>query len=101
MDVPNRIAKSTAAGAPFGLTPKKYQSGEKDVTGVTRASAENGMITMAAPPMSLRGQTRPGRANRGTCHVRYTSESERPESQDLMSRRARRRHRFWALVGGT
>jgi hypothetical protein len=59
MDVPNRIAKSTAAGAPFGLTPKKYQSGEKDVTGVTRASAENGMITMAAPPMSLRGHFRP------------------------------------------
>ena len=33
MDDPNRIAKSKAAGALFGLTPKKYRSGEKDVTG--------------------------------------------------------------------
>jgi transposase len=33
MDDPNRIAKSKAAGALFGLTPKKYQSGEKDVAG--------------------------------------------------------------------
>jgi transposase len=33
-----RIAKSKAAGALFGLTPKKYQSGEKDLTGgITRA----------------------------------------------------------------
>jgi transposase len=36
-------AKSKAAGALFGLTPKKYQSGEKDVTGgITRAGDENG-----------------------------------------------------------
>src|SRR5262249_60523354 len=41
MDDPNRIAKSKAAGALFGLTPKKYQSGEKDVTGgVTRTGGE-------------------------------------------------------------
>src|SRR5262249_37803933 len=33
VDDPSRIAKSKAVGAPFGLTPKKYQSGEKDVTG--------------------------------------------------------------------
>ena len=40
-DDPNRIAKSKAAGALFGLTPKKYQSGEKDVTGgITRAGDE-------------------------------------------------------------
>src|ERR1700756_3406488 len=40
MDDPNRIAKSKAAGALFGLT-KKYQSGEKDVTGgITRAGDE-------------------------------------------------------------
>ena len=38
MDDPNRITKSKAAGALFGLTPRKYQSGEKDVTsGITRA----------------------------------------------------------------
>ena len=41
MDDPNRIAKSKAASALFGLTPKKYQSGEKDVTGgITRAGDE-------------------------------------------------------------
>jgi transposase len=41
MDDPNRLAKSKAAGALFGLTPKKYQSGEKDVTGgITRAGDE-------------------------------------------------------------
>jgi transposase len=41
MDDPNRIAKSKAAGALFGLTPKKYQPGEKDVTGgITRAGDE-------------------------------------------------------------
>jgi transposase len=41
MDDPNRIAKSKAAGALFGHTPKKYQSGEKDITGgITRAGDE-------------------------------------------------------------
>src|SRR5262249_50555899 len=33
VDDPSRIAKSKAVEALFGLTPKKYQSGEKDVTG--------------------------------------------------------------------
>ena len=41
MDDPSRITKSKAAGALFGLTPKKYQFGEKDVTGgITRAGDE-------------------------------------------------------------
>ena len=41
LDDPSRIAKSKAAGALFGLTPKKYQSGEKDVTGgITRTGDE-------------------------------------------------------------
>jgi transposase len=41
MDDPNRITKSKAAEALFGLTPRKYQSGEKDVTsGITRAGDE-------------------------------------------------------------
>jgi transposase len=38
MDDPSRIAKSKAAGALFGLTPKKYQSGKKDV--LTRTGDE-------------------------------------------------------------
>jgi transposase len=29
VDDPSRITKSTAVGALFGLTPKKYQSGER------------------------------------------------------------------------
>ena len=33
VDDPGRFTRSRALGAYFGLTPKKYQSGEKDVTG--------------------------------------------------------------------
>jgi transposase len=33
IDDPGRLRSSKAAGAHFGLTPKKYQSGETDVTG--------------------------------------------------------------------
>ncbi len=33
IDDPQRFAKSKAVGAHFGLTPRKYQSGETDITG--------------------------------------------------------------------
>ena len=33
IDEPTRFRSSKAVGAHFGLTPKKYQSGETDVTG--------------------------------------------------------------------
>ena len=33
VDDPSRFGKSSTVGAYFGLTPKKYQSGETDVTG--------------------------------------------------------------------
>ena len=33
VDDPGRFRRSRAVGAHFGLTPKKYQSGETDVTG--------------------------------------------------------------------
>jgi transposase len=33
VDRPERFARSRAVGAHFGLTPKKYQSGETDITG--------------------------------------------------------------------
>src|SRR3712207_6051328 len=33
VDDPGRFRSSKAAGAHFGLTPRKYQSGETDVTG--------------------------------------------------------------------
>src|SRR5262249_56491616 len=43
---PSRITKSKEVGALFGVTPKKYQSGEKDVTGgVTPAGGQNGRTT--------------------------------------------------------
>jgi transposase len=45
IDDPNRITKSKAAGALFGLTPRKYQSGEKDVTGgITRFAAADSAL---------------------------------------------------------
>jgi len=38
VDDPTRFRRSRAVGAHFGLTPKKYQSGETDVTGgISRA----------------------------------------------------------------
>src|SRR5262249_29206575 len=41
VDDPSRIRKSKGVGALFGLTPKKYQSGEKDITGgITRTGDE-------------------------------------------------------------
>ncbi len=33
VDAPERFTRSRAVGAHFGLTPKKYQSGETDITG--------------------------------------------------------------------
>ena len=33
VDAPERFARSKGASAHFGLTPRKYQSGETDVTG--------------------------------------------------------------------
>jgi transposase len=33
VDDPNRFARSRAVGAHFGLTPRRYQSGETDRTG--------------------------------------------------------------------
>src|SRR5262249_61827302 len=47
VDDPSRIGKSKAVGALFGLTPKKYQSGEKDVTGgITRTGDEKGRTAL-------------------------------------------------------
>ena len=33
VDAPERFARSKGVGAHFGLTPRKYQSGETDITG--------------------------------------------------------------------
>jgi transposase len=58
IDDPGRFRSSKAAGAHFGLTPKKYQSGETDVsgriskvgdTGVRAALYEAAHVILARP----------------------------------------------------
>lgn len=46
VDDPRRFTHSQALGAYFGLTPKKYQSGEKDVTGAISKTGDG--LTRAA-----------------------------------------------------
>ncbi|MFZ1430497.1 MAG: IS110 family transposase [Geminicoccaceae bacterium] len=46
IDDPGRFSSSRAAGAHFGLTPKKYQSGEKDVTGRISKIGDGGVRTV-------------------------------------------------------
>lgn len=44
IDDPARFRSSKAAGAHFGLTPKKYQSGETDVTGRLQDRRQGGAL---------------------------------------------------------
>jgi transposase len=46
VDDPGRFRSSKMVGAHFGLTPKKYQSGEKDVTGRISKIGDAGVRTM-------------------------------------------------------
>src|SRR4051794_5127306 len=46
VDDPGRFRSSKTVGAHFGLTPKKYQSGEKDVTGRISKIGDAGVRTM-------------------------------------------------------
>jgi transposase len=46
IDDPERFRSSKAVGAHFGLTPKKYQSGETDVTGRISKIGDAGVRTM-------------------------------------------------------
>ncbi len=46
VDDPARFRSSKAVGAHFGLTPKKYQSGETDVTGRISKCGDAGVRTM-------------------------------------------------------
>ena len=48
VDQPERFARSKAVGAHFGLTPKKYQSGEIDRTGRTEARAHVATLRVRA-----------------------------------------------------
>ena len=45
VDDPGRFRSSKAVGAHFGLTPKKYQSGETDVTGRISKIGDAGVRT--------------------------------------------------------
>jgi len=57
VDVPARFRKSKAVGAVFGLTPAKYQSGEKDRTGAISRCGDEMMRIMlyeAAQSMLVR-----------------------------------------------
>jgi transposase len=45
VDDPGRFRSSKAVGAHFGLTPKKYQSGETDVTGRISKVGDAGVRT--------------------------------------------------------
>ena len=43
VDDPGRFSSSKRVGAHFGLTPKKYQSGETDVTGRIQKTGDGGV----------------------------------------------------------
>jgi transposase len=46
IDDPGRFTSSRAAGAHFGLTPKRHQSGETDVTGRISKTGDRGVRTV-------------------------------------------------------
>jgi transposase len=46
IDDPARFTSSKTVGAHFGMTPKKYQSGETDITGRISKTGDNGVRTM-------------------------------------------------------
>src|SRR5215213_8090345 len=77
VDAPARFRRSRAVGAHFGLTPKKYQSGETDVTGgiskvgdaMVRSAlyeAANVMLTRASRLSSLKRWALEVAGRRGT-----------------------------------
>ena len=74
IDDPGRFRSSKAAGAHFGLTPKKYQSGETDVTG-RKVTSSGGQQAPVARSRSRRrgdgsGQTaEEGAAREMTAHL--------------------------------
>jgi transposase len=47
IDDPARFKSSKSVGAHFGLTPKKYQSGETDITGRISKTGDRGVRTLA------------------------------------------------------
>ena len=58
MDDPGRFRSSKAVGAHFGLTPKRYQSGETDVTGRISKVGDAGVRTALHGPRHCLGRER-------------------------------------------
>src|SRR4051812_34201011 len=56
VDAPERFARSKGVGAHFGLTPRKHQSGETDITGGGGSRAVSG----PGPRLSECGRRHPG-----------------------------------------
>ena len=96
MDDPNRIMKSKAAGALFGLTPRKYQSGEKDVTsGITRAGDEMARTALyEAANVLLARITRFSKLKRWAMEVAKRRGSKRAKVA-LARKIAEMLHRMW------
>src|SRR4051794_41251325 len=59
VDEPGRFTRSRTVGAHFGLTPKKYQSGETDVTG--GVSKKRGPVGRGAPYQAAHRMLTPAR----------------------------------------
>src|ERR671916_2131575 len=58
VDDPGRFRSSKAAGAHFGLTPRKYQSGETDVAGRLSQNGDAGVRTALYGPRHCLGRKR-------------------------------------------
>ena len=80
VDNPERFSRSRAVGAHFGLTPKKYQSGETDITGavsrvgdpmVRTALYEGAHILLTRAVRFSTGGRSQGRAGPGTAARRW------------------------------
>jgi transposase len=81
IDDPSRIAKSKSVGALFGLTPRKYQSGEREVTGAITCAgdamvrlalyeAATSLLSRAARPTPLKRWATEVAKRRGTKRAR-------------------------------
>ena len=86
IDDPKRFRSSKATGAHFGLTPRRYQSGETDYSGrITKFGdasvrealyqAAHIMLTRSWTQTASRGGLRRARRRRGNCERSYRSGS--------------------------
>lgn len=64
IDDPARFKRSKMVGAHFGLTPKKYQSGETDITGRISKIGDEGILLAKTEIIAGLGfrYTKPSRA---------------------------------------